>query len=217
MKIPKIINLERIIKNKTIREWVEALIFAIIVAGIFRTWLYAPYRVPTGSMIHTIEIGDYLFADMHAYGFVIPFTDKKIFKSKVERNDIIVFPSPKGDSKDYIKRALAVEGDEIEIIGETIYINGKPEDKSRVFLDSTRAPVTYNSADKFMVPRKFTVPKGKVWPVGDNRRNSSDGRYWGFIDVNKVRAKGLIISWSHDPTVSLFSGYRFERIGKLLR
>jgi len=215
MKIPKLINLERFIKNKTIREWVEALIFALIVAGIFRTWLYAPYRVPTGSMIHTIEIGDYLFADMHAYGFVIPFTDKKIFPAKVERNDVIVFPSPIDDDKDYIKRAMAVEGDEIEIIGETIYINGKPENHSTVFLDSRMRPVTYS--DEFIVPRKFTVPKGKVWPLGDNRRNSLDGRYWGFIDMKDIRAKGLIISWSHDPEASLLSGYRFERIGQLLK
>ncbi len=212
MKI-KIINLERFIKNDTVREWVEALIFALIIALIFRTWAYSPYRVPTGSMIHTIQIGDYLFADMHAYGFVIPMTDKKLFPSKVKRGDIIIFPSPE-EGIPYIKRAAAIEGDTIEIIGEQIYINGKAESREHIYLNEDIDPVLHNS--KFKVERKFTVPKGKVWPLGDNRRNSYDGRFWGFVDEKDVRAKGLFIHWSHDPQKGLFSGYRLNRVGHWL-
>ena len=85
----KIINLERFIKNKTIREWSEALLFALIVAFIFRTWLFAPYRIPTGSMIHTIEIGDHIFVNKHSYGFWLPFTENRLAVSPVERGDII--------------------------------------------------------------------------------------------------------------------------------
>lgn len=210
----KIINLERFIKNDTIREWVEALVFALIIAFIFRTWAYSPYRVPTGSMIPTIQIGDYLFADMHAYGFVIPFTDKKLFQSKVQRGDIIIFPNPRDTSIPYIKRAAAIGGDTIEFIGETIYINGKVESREHPFYDERLPPVVYSS--QFEVQRKFTVPEGKVWPLGDNRRNSLDGRFWGFVDENNVRAKGLFIHWSHDPQEWFFSGYRFERVGKWL-
>lgn len=214
MKKFKIINLERFIKNDTIREWVEALIIALVIALIFRTWAYSPYRVPTGSMIPTIKIGDYLFADMHAYGFVIPFTDKKLFRSKVERNDIIIFPNPHDPSIPYIKRAVGIAGDEIEIIGEKIYINGEPENKEIPYYDKRYLPVTYSP--EFDVPRKFVVPEGKIWPLGDNRRNSLDGRFWGFIDESDVRAQGLFIHWSHDPDQGLLSGYRFDRIGKWL-
>ncbi len=210
----KIINLERFIKNDTIREWVEALIIALAIALVFRTWVYSPYRVPTGSMIPTIQIGDYLFADMHAYGFVIPFTDIKLFPSKVKRGDIIIFPSPKDPSIPYIKRAVAIEGDKIEIIDETIYINGKPEDQKVPFYNQYLNPLPYS--DNFGVPQSFVVPKGKIWPLGDNRRNSSDGREWGFVDETDIRAKGLFIHWSHDPDKSIFSGYRFDRLGRWL-
>ncbi|MBU2647060.1 signal peptidase I [bacterium] len=204
----KIINLERLIKNKTIREWVEALIFALVVAMIFRTWLYAPYRVPTGSMIHTIEIGDHLFVNKHAYGFVIPFTDVRLFPSEVQRNDIVVFPYPEDPSIDFIKRIVAVGGDTVEIIGETVYINGKVEKSDFVFYDETL----------MTLPEKITitVPKGKLWAMGDNRRNSKDSRSWGFVDEKTVEGKGVIIYWSHNPEHSLFSGYRFDRIGKFL-
>lgn len=215
MKITKLLRLDRIIKNKSILEWIDALIFAIIIAGIFRTWFYSPYNVPTGSMIHTIEVGDYLFADMHAYGFVVPFTDIKLFSKEVKRGDIIIFPSPLDPSIHYIKRAVAVGGDEIELIDENVYINGKLEDNPHLNYDERLPRVVYSP--EFVVPRKFTVPEGKVWPLGDNRRNSLDGRYWGFIDVKDIRARGLIIGWSHDPNKSLLSGYRFNRIGTLLK
>ncbi|NQU65979.1 MAG: signal peptidase I [SAR324 cluster bacterium] len=214
MRLERILKLDRFIKNKTIREWVEALIFALVFAGIFRTWAYSPYNVPTGSMIHTIEIGDYLFADMHAYGYVVPFTDIKFFPSKIERGDVVIFPSPHDPSIPYIKRVVAIEGDEVELVGEEIYINGQVEKNPHRFLDQRLPMVSYNG--EFAVPEKFTVPAGQVWPLGDNRRNSLDGRFWGFINVKDVRAKGLIVVWSHNPQFNFFSGYRFERIGQFL-
>ena len=214
MKKFKIINLERFIKNKTIREWVEALIIALVIALIFRTWAYSPYRVPTGSMIPTIRIGDYLFANMHAYGFVVPFTDIKLFPSRVKRGDIIIFPNPKDPSIPYIKRAVAIGGDKVEMVGETIYINGKAEDQKIPYFDPYLPPVPYSP--EFAVKQTFVVPEGEVWPLGDNRRNSLDGRYWGFVNEKDVRAKGMFIHWSHDPQYGLFTGYRFDRIGKWL-
>ena len=204
----KIINLERFIANKTIREWAEALIFALIVAMIFRTWLFAPYRVPTGSMIHTIEIGDHLFVNKHSYGFVVPFTDIKLFPSKVQRGDIVVFPYPEDPTIDFIKRIVAIGGDTIEIVGESVYINGELEKGEYVFYDDTLMTLPERI--------KITIPKGKLWAMGDNRRNSKDSRSWGFVDESTVEGKGVIIYWSHDPNQSLISGYRFNRVGKLL-
>jgi len=204
----KIINLERFIRNKTIREWVEALIFALLVAMVFRTWLYAPYRVPTGSMIHTIEIGDHLFVNKHAYGFVVPFTDIRLFRSKVQRKDIVVFPYPEDPSIDFIKRIVAVGGDTIEIMGESVYVNGELEKADYVFYDETLMTLPEHI--------KVKVPEGKLWAMGDNRRNSKDSRSWGFVDESTVEGKGVIIYWSHDPQQNLFSGYRFNRIGRFL-
>lgn len=205
----KIINLERFIKNKVIREWVEALIFALIVASIFRTWLYAPYKVPTGSMIHTIEIGDYLFVNKHSFGYVIPFTGKKLFPSKVQRGDIVVFPNPQNPSIDFIKRIVAIGGDKITFDGEDIYINGVKENVSYTYYNENLAP--------YLAFDEIRVPKGKLFAMGDNRRNSSDSRVWGFLEESSVEGKGEIIFWSHDQRLNLFEGYRFNRIGQLVR
>jgi len=204
----KIINFERFIKNKTIREWVEALVFALIVALIFRTWLFAPYRVPTGSMIHTIEIGDHIFVNKHAYGYWLPFTDETLASSPVERGDIVVFPFPEDPSIDFIKRAIAIGGDTVEINGESVSVNGKPESGEFRYYDHTLMAMPEK--------RKFVVPEGKLWVMGDNRRNSKDSRFWGFVDEKTVEGKGLIIYWSHNPGSSILSGYRIDRVGKLL-
>ena len=204
----KIINLERYIKNKTIREWVEALIFALIVATIFRTWLYAPYKVPTGSMIHTIEIGDHIFVNKHAYGLVIPFTDKRIFASRVKNGDIVVFPAPKNPDIDFIKRIVAVGGDTIEFVGEKVFLNGVEEKNSSLLYDKDYPP--------FLLNKKIVVPEGKLFAMGDNRRNSSDSRVWGFLDESSVQGEGEIVFWSHDQREGLFGGYNLRRIGTLL-
>lgn len=204
----KIINLEKFIKHKKTREWVEALIFALIIASAFRVWFYAPFRVPTGSMIHTIEIGDHLFADMHAYGFRVPFTESKLAAEAVKRGDIIIFPNPENPDIDFIKRAIAIGGDTVELRGEQVFVNGKPEKADHVFYHPQMEPV--------QVFATFKVPEGKIWAMGDNRRNSRDSRFWGFVDEKTVMGKGLILYWSHDPNQSLFSGYRFDRIAKML-
>lgn len=204
----KIINLERFIKNKSLREWTEALIFAGLVAFVFRTWLYAPYRVPTGSMIHTIEIGDHLFVDKHAYGFVVPFSEIKLFKSPVKRGDIIVFPYPEEPTTDFIKRAIAIGGDHVKIEGEQVFVNDKPEENTHQFYDSSLVGLPINL--------DFVVPEGKIWVMGDNRRNSRDSRYWGFVDESTVAGRGVVIYWSHHSDQSLLEGYRLERIGKFL-
>lgn len=205
----KIINLERFIKNKSLREWAEALIFAVIVALIFRTWLFAPYRVPTGSMIHTIEIGDHLFVNKFAYGLIIPFTDTKVFPSKVNRGDVVVFPYPVDPDKNFIKRVVGIGGDTLEFRGENIYINGKLHKEDYVYLDETRNTIAMDE--------KRVIPEGKLFVMGDNRRNSHDSRYWGFVEEKKVQGKGAIIYWNHNPNFSFFSGYQLDRIGTLLK
>ena len=113
-----------------------AILFALIVVGIFRTWGYAPYKVPTGSMLQTIQRGDFLFANMHSYGFIIPFTDKKIFKSAVKRQDIVIFPYPQDPSVNFIKRVIGLPGDKISIRNEIVFINDRQLDEPYKFLDT---------------------------------------------------------------------------------
>ena len=101
-------RLDLLIPNRTIREWTEALIFAVVVATFVRTYFFAPFQIPSGSMLPTIQIGDHIFASMYTYGSPIPFSDIKLFKKPVKRGDIVIFPYPQDPSIDYIKRAVGL-------------------------------------------------------------------------------------------------------------
>ncbi len=212
-----LLRLERIIPHRGIREWSEALIFALVVAAIVRTFLFAPFKIPSGSMLPTIEIGDHIFASMYSFGLPIPFSDRKLFESKITRGEIVIFPYPLDPSVDYIKRVIAVEGDTMEFKGTKMKINGELKDEPYAFYD----PVIQNQVEKNGSTQPtfgpITVPKGKLFVMGDNRYNSSDSRVWGFVEASTVRGKGQIIYWSHDPNKGIFGGYRLERIGALLK
>jgi len=208
-------RLDLLIPNRTIREWTEALIFAVVVATIVRTYFFAPFQIPSGSMLPTIQIGDHIFASMYTYGSPIPFTDIKLFKKPVKRGDIVIFPYPQDPSIDYIKRAVGLPGETLEIRNDQVFINGEPLDepyayfepnerKSRQAQELTAAPSSRYGPVK--------IPQGKLFAMGDNRYNSADSRFWGFVNIDTITGKGQIIYWSHDPNKSIFSGYRFERI-----
>ena len=208
-------RLDLLIPNRTIREWTEALIFAVVVATIVRTYLFAPFQIPSGSMLPTIQIGDHIFASMYTYGSPIPFTDIKLFKKPVKRGDIVIFPYPQDPSIDYIKRTVGLPGETLEIRNDQVFINGERLDepyayfepnerKSRKLLRLSAAPSSRYGPVK--------IPQGKLFAMGDNRYNSADSRFWGFVDIDTITGKGQIIYWSHDPNKSIFSGYRFGRI-----
>ena len=126
LKVAKgFMRLDLLIPNRTIREWTEALIFAIVVATFVRTYFFAPFQIPSGSMLPTIQIGDHIFASMYTYGSPIPFTDIKLFKKPVKRGDIVIFPYPQDPSIDYIKRAVGLPGETLEIRKDQVFINGE--------------------------------------------------------------------------------------------
>ena len=216
LKVAKgFMRLDLLIPNRTIREWTEALIFAIVVATFVRTYFFAPFQIPSGSMLPTIQIGDHIFASMYTYGSPIPFTDIKLFKKPVKRGDIVIFPYPQDPSIDYIKRAVGLPGETLEIRKDQVFINGElldepyayfepNEKKSRQALGLAAAPSSRYGPVK--------IPPGKLFAMGDNRYNSADSRFWGFVDIDTITGKGQIIYWSHDPNKSIFSGYRFGRI-----
>jgi signal peptidase I len=201
-------NKKNIMKNKQFQELAKTLIFVLVFVLTVRTWVYASYFVPTGSMIHSIEIGDRLFVSKSSYGLKVPFTDSKLFTQKVNRGDIVVFPSPEPPHPDFIKRIVAIGGDYVKIRGERVWVNGILEDQAHLFFDDRLLPIPYRM--------DLIVPQGKLWAMGDNRRNSHDSRYWGFVDESTVKGKGIIIYWSHDSGKHLFTGYRLHRIGNML-
>jgi signal peptidase I len=219
-----LLGLERLIPHRSTREWVEALIFAVVVAVIVRTFLFAPFKIPSGSMVPTIEIGDHIFATMYSYGIPVPFTDTKLFPQQIERGDIVIFPYPLDPSVDYIKRVVALQGETVKVVGKQVFIDGEPLDEPYAHFD--RVILNYHQRNGGYQEQHgpFKVPPGKLFVMGDNRFNSADSRVWEdergkprpFVDISSVKGKGRIIYWSHDPEAGWLGGYRFGRIGSFL-
>ena len=213
-----LLRLERIIPNRSVREWIDAAVFALAIALLVRTFLFAPFKIPSSSMVPTIQVGDHIFATMFSYGLPVPFTDIKVFPQHIERGDIVIFPYPKDPSIDYIKRVVGLGGETVEVQGKTILINGKPLDEPYAFYDPARESVFGVKCEGQAFCGPLTVPPGHLFVMGDNRLDSADSRVWGFVDERTVKGKGRIVYWSHDPKEDLWSpaGYRLNRIASLL-
>ena len=199
-------------KKKLLWEYVEAIVTALILALIIRAYIIQAFKIPSGSMIPTLLIGDHILVNKFIYGTKIPLTDKKILIWRSpEKGDIIVFKYPENPKKDFIKRVIATGGDVIEEKDKTVYVNGKAliEPYAHHFDQSVRL-AGHDPRDNF---GPIVVPQGKLFVMGDNRDQSYDSRYWGFVDLKDIRGKALVIYWSWDPDNWL----RFNRIGRLIR
>lgn len=199
-------------KKKLLWEYTEAIVTALILALIIRAYIVQAFKIPSGSMIPTLLIGDHILVNKFIYGTKIPLTDKKILVWRSpERGDIIVFKYPENPKKDFIKRVIATGGDVIEERDKIVYVNGKPLYEPYAYhVDRTIRPGGNDPRDNF---GPVLVPKDKVFVMGDNRDQSYDSRYWGFVDMKDIRGKALLIYWSWDPDNWL----RFNRIGRLIR
>jgi len=198
-------------KKRLLREYAEAIITALILALVIRTYVIQAFKIPSGSMIPTLLIGDHILVNKFIYGTKIPFTDRRVlvFK-KPGKGDIIVFKYPVDPKKDFIKRAIATEGDVIEERDKVIYVNRKALlEPYAHYSDETVRQGSSDLRDNF---GPLIVPNGKIFVMGDNRDQSYDSRYWGFVDLKDVKGEALIIYWSWDPDNSL----RLNRIGRLI-
>ena len=163
------------------------------------------YKVPSESMIPTLLVGDDLLANKLVYGIKIPFFNRKILiLTSPHKGDIIVFRSPEDPRKELIKRVVAVEGDLIEGRNKQIFINGMASNEPYVqhtdnFLEDPR--------DDF---GPYVIPKDKLFVMGDNRDESYDSRFYGFVDLKDVEGKAFVVYWSWDNETTL---PRFNRIG----
>jgi len=189
-------NTKRALKKKsTFREYAEAAVIAIILALFIRTFVVQAFKIPSGSMEPTLLVGDHILVNKFLYGIKIPFINKTLIPiSEPKQNDVIVFIYPVDRSKDFIKRVIGLPGDEIRIVGKTIYINGKPyQDKHGHY--SEMGP-GYGSQPESYPYGHVTVPDGHLYVMGDNRNHSYDSRYWGFVPLKDVKGKAFIIYWS---------------------
>ena len=199
-------------KKELLWEYTKAIVTALLLALFIRAYFIQAFKIPSGSMIPTLLVGDHILVNKFIYGTKIPFSDRRVllFK-KPGRGDIIVFKYPEDRSRDFIKRLIAVEGDMIESRNKTVYVNGKPVEESYAqHTDRSIRPGGSEPRDNF---GPYIVPKGKYFMMGDNRDQSYDSRYWGYVDMGDIRGKALILYWSWDGKKKW---PRLERIGRLV-
>ena len=204
-------------KRRFVKEYVEPIVIAVLIALFVRTFIVQAFKIPSSSMEPTLLVGDYILVSKFTYGTRIPFTDVKVFPLKnPKRGDIIVFIYPKDHSKDFIKRVIGTEGDKVEIVQNKIYINDQVIDDPWGHYSEEKTGWT-----RFLQPMErfgpVVVPKASLFVLGDNRDNSQDSRFWGFVNLNAVKGKAFIGYFSWDQQAqSLLEKVRWGRLGKLI-
>jgi len=227
-------------KKQTIVESILSMAFALLIVFMIRSSVFESFKIPSGSMIPTLQVGDHIFVNKFIYGVRVPFTNIKFGMEyrKPRRGEVIVFIYPKEPDKDFIKRIVAIEGDTVEVRDNQIFINGVGVPRSHVdgdckyedFVEDTARweerrceawiedvngnhyTTVYDKNGGVHSTRPVTVPKDSVFVMGDNRDNSHDSRFWGFVPFDLIKGKAMIIWWSHGEP----EGVRVKRLFKLI-
>jgi len=202
-------------KRKFVKEYLEPIVIAVLIALFIRAFIVQAFKIPSSSMEPTLQVGDHILVNKFIYGIKIPLTDAKLFKfKKPQRGDIVVFIYPKDRSKDFIKRVIGTEGDKVEIIRNKIYINDQLIDDPWGHYEISYWAKYLQSMERY---GPYLVPKDSIFVLGDNRDNSQDSRFWGFVNIDAVRGKAFIIYFSWDQNAqNLLDKVRWVRFAKLL-
>lgn len=185
-----------------IREYAEIILMAVFLAFFVRTFFIQAFKIPSESMEDTLLVGDFLFANKFIYGAKLPIVGKRLPAVREPKpGDIIIFKYPGDLRTDYIKRCVAVSGQTVELRGRNLYVDGVAQDEqyAKYYHGSNYGP--------------FTVPKGYIFMMGDNRDNSADSRVWGPLDKDLVLGKAMFIYFSWDGRSKAI---RLSRIGDII-
>jgi signal peptidase I len=188
-------------RKSIVREYVEAIAIAILLALVIRTLIVQAFTIPSGSMMDTLLVGDYILVNKFLYGPEVPLTDYRLPSLRLpHRGDIIVFKYPQDEKRDFIKRIVGTPGDTVQVRGQQVFINGQLLDEPYVrrpqgALGHTGAPSFCGYAYGC---EPLVVPGDSYFVMGDNRDNSQDSRYWGFVKRDKIKGKAFLIYWSWD-------------------
>ncbi len=201
------------IKTKsTFREYAEAIAMALLLALFIRTFIVQAFKIPSGSMIPTLQIGDHILVNKLAFGVRMPFLERYLVEfKKPGRGDVIVFVFPEDRSKDFIKRVIGLAGDMVEIRGKEVLINGKKIDDAYGHFEGEDPQGQGLPSRQDYGPTQ--VPERHLFVMGDNRDRSYDSRFWGFVSDDEVRGKAFLIYWSWDGADRWV---RWERLGNLI-
>lgn len=205
-------------KKSNIRETIEAVVVAFLIALVIRTFVIQAFKIPSGSMIPTLLVGDHILVNKFLLGTPvdIPFTNITLFRMpglrKAQRGDVIVFKYPEDPKRDFIKRVIGVGGDVVMAKDKNVYVNDRRLiEPYTQHVDEEVKPGQFDKRDNF---GPVVVPKGAVFVMGDNRDQSYDSRFWGFVPDSEIKGKAVIIYWSWDGDKTWV---RFNRIGRLVK
>ncbi len=205
-------------KKSNIRETIEAVVVAFLIALVIRTFVIQAFKIPSGSMIPTLLVGDHILVNKFLLGtpVEIPFTNITLFRMpglrNAQRGDIVVFKYPEDPKRDFIKRVIGVGGDVVMAKDKNVYVNGRRlVEPYTQHVDEEIKPIQFDKRDNF---GPVVVPAGAVFVMGDNRDQSYDSRFWGFVPDSEIKGKAVIIYWSWDSDKTWV---RFGRIGSLVK
>jgi signal peptidase I len=190
-------------KKSTIREYFESIVIAVILAFFIRTFVVQAFKIPTGSMEENLLIGDHLLVNKFVFAPTASGVERTVLPvGTLARRDVIVFKYPEEPERDFIKRVIGLPGESVELREKKVYINGKPLDEPYVhFLQPPGSLSEYHEVTSYDVRERYgpvTVPPNQYFVMGDNRDNSQDSRYWGFLPRENIKGKALVIYWSYE-------------------
>jgi signal peptidase I len=195
--------MQRDVKKSMLREYFESIVIAVILALFIRTFVVQAFKIPTGSMEENLLIGDHLLVNKFIFGPAVSSLERTLLPlATVKRDDVVVFKYPEEPDRDFIKRVIGLPGETVEVREKKVYINGKPLDEPFVhFLQPAAAPSELHEITSFDVRERYgpvTVPPNQYFVMGDNRDNSQDSRYWGFLPSDYIKGRALVIYWSYE-------------------
>jgi signal peptidase I len=187
-------------KKSVAREYFESIVIAVILALFVRTWTVQAFKIPTGSMENNLLVGDHLLVNKFVFGPTASSLERALLPVRdIRRGDIVVFKFPNEPERDFIKRVIGLPGETLELRNKKVYVNGQPLDEPYVhFLEPASDS---DEVTRFDVRERYgpvRVPDGHYFVMGDNRDNSQDSRYWGFLPRGFIKGKALMIYWSYD-------------------
>jgi signal peptidase I len=190
-------------KKSSLRESFESIVTAVILAFFIRTFVVQAFKIPTGSMEENLLIGDHLLVNKFVFGPTTSTLERALMPvDTIKRQDVVVFKYPEEPERDFIKRVIALPGETVEVREKKVYINGKPLDEPYAhFLQPASDPTEFHEVTSLDVRERYgpvTVPANQYFVMGDNRDNSQDSRYWGFLPRDNIKGKALVIYWSYE-------------------
>ena len=186
--------------KSTLREYFESIVVAVILALFIRTFVVQAFKIPTGSMEQNLLIGDHLLVNKFVFSPTATGAERSMLPvTSINRGDVIVFKYPEDPERDFIKRVIGLPGDVVEVRHKRVYIDGRPLDEPYVYYlrPPSAAASPFGVADLREQYGPVTVPPSEYFVMGDNRDNSQDSRYWGFLPRDLVKGRALIIYWSY--------------------